>query len=135
MNLRQVLSPSIQGILRNPCIPGQFRNGGIVGCQHLGDKTCLNEVELGEYCRRKGLFPQQIDAWRELCKQAHDPLSPKADRLKLRNQAKEIRRLDAELRRKEKALAEAAALLILQKKVRTLWEEPEVERSNLRSVG
>ena len=66
--------------------------------------------------------------------QAHAPLAPKADRKKLLNQAKEIKGLEAELRRKEKALAEAAALLVLQKKVRTLWEEPEEERSTLRSA-
>ena len=113
-------------------------------CQGLNSKekfnavletASLNELELGEYCRRKGLFPQQLNAWREICTQAHEPLAPKADHLKLRNQAKEIKRLSTELRRKDKALAEAAALLILQKKVRTLWEEPEVERSILRSVG
>ncbi len=98
------------------------------------ETVSLNEVELGEYCRRKGLFPQQISAWREICKQAHAPLAPKADREKLRSQAKEIKRLDAELRRKEKALAEAAALLILQKKVRILWAGSEDERSALRSA-
>ncbi len=98
------------------------------------ETASLNEVELGQYCRRKGLFPQQISAWRTICKQAHAPLAPKADREKLRNQVKEIKCLEAELRRKEKALAEAAALLVLQKKVRTLWEEPEDERSSLRSA-
>lgn len=98
------------------------------------ETASLNEVELGEYCRRKGLFPQQISAWRELCLQAQAPLAPKADREKLRHQAKEIKQLEAELRRKEKALAEAAALLVLQKKVRTLWEEPEEQRSTLRSA-
>jgi len=98
------------------------------------ETASLNEVELGEYCRRKGLFPQQVSAWREICAQAHAPLTPKADRKRLHNQTKEIKRLEAELRRKEKALAETAALLVLQKKVRTLWEEPEDERSTLRSA-
>jgi hypothetical protein len=98
------------------------------------ETASLNEVDLGEYCRRKGLFPQQISAWREICKQAYAPLAPQADREKLRNQAKEIKWLEAELRRKEKALAEAATLLVLQKKVRTLWEEPEDKRSTLRSA-
>jgi len=96
------------------------------------ETASLNAVALGEYCRRKGLFPQQVDAWREICKQAHAPLAPKADRQKLRDQAKEIKALDAQLRRKDKALAEAAALLVLQKKVRTLWEEPEEDKSALR---
>lgn len=91
------------------------------------ETASLNEVELGEYCRRRGLFPQQISTWRQTCTQAHTPLAPKEDRKKLGTQAKTIKRLEAELRRKEKALAEAAALLILQKKVRTLWEEQEDE--------
>ena len=99
------------------------------------ETVSLNEVELGEYCRRKGLFPQQISAWRQTCMQAHAPLAPKADRRKLRNQAQEIKRLEADLRRKEKALAEAAALLVLQKKVRALWEAPEDARSTLPSAA
>jgi len=86
----------------------------------------LNEVELGAYCRRKGLFPQQIQAWRETCRQAHAPLGA-GDRETLRSQAKAIKALETELRRKDKALAEAAALLVLQKKVRTLWEGSEGE--------
>jgi len=92
------------------------------------ETAVLNELELGEYCRRKGLFPQQIDAWQRVCAQAHAPLAPKAEREQLRHQRQAIKRLEAELRRKEKALAEAAALLVLQKKVRTLWEDPEDER-------
>lgn len=91
------------------------------------ETASLTEVELGEYCRRQGLFPQQVSAWRETCVQAHAPLAPKADRKKLGDQTKAIKHLEAELRRKEKALAEAAALLILQKKVRALWAEQEGE--------
>ncbi len=98
------------------------------------ETATLNEIELSEYCRRKGLFPQQISAWRKICEQAHAPIALKADHEKLRKQAKEIKYLDAELRRKEKALAEVAALLVLQKKVRTLWEEPGDERSTLWSA-
>jgi len=75
-----------------------------------------------------------VPAWRETCKQAHAPLAPKAkaDRTAIRTQKKEIKRLEMELRWKEKALAEAAALLVLQKKVRSLWEEPEAKN---RSCG
>lgn len=39
--------------------------------------------------------------------------------------SKEIRQLKKEIRRKDKALAEAAALLVLQKKLQTLWEDEE----------
>lgn len=85
----------------------------------------LNEVELSEYGRRKGLYPQQISTWREACLQANASAAVKVDREKRRQQAREIKQLEAELRRKEKALAEAAALLMLQKKVQALWAEPE----------
>lgn len=98
------------------------------------ETASLNEVELGEYCRRKGLFPQIIQAWKEACKQAHTPLAPKADKATIRLQKTKIKGLKADLRRKEKALAEAAALLVLQKKVRSLWEDPEDEESNIRNV-
>ena len=81
------------------------------------ESASLNEVELSEYCRRKGLYPEQISAWRNACTQANASPVPKVDRAKLKAQAKHIKQLEAELRRKEKALAEAATLLVLQKKL------------------
>jgi transposase len=80
------------------------------------ETASLNEVELGEYCRRKGLFAQQIQAWRETCRQAHVAPIAQADRQELHEQAKAIKGMERELRRKDKALAEAAALLVFQKK-------------------
>jgi len=99
------------------------------------ESASLNEVELGEYCRRKGLYPQQIAAWRNSCMQANGSQAPKVDRNQLRAQTKHIKQLESELRRKEKALAEAAALLVLQKKVQALWEDPEDGKSNCWSAG
>lgn len=98
------------------------------------ETATLNEVELSKFCRNKGIFPLQIDAWRKTCMNAHAPLAPKADRSTIFNQAKKIKGLEKELRRKEKALAEAAALLILQKKVQFLWQDQEDEKPVLRSV-
>jgi len=95
------------------------------------ETASLNEVEQSAYCRRKGLYPEQIRAWRNTCLQANAVAPSKVDRERLRQQAKEIKRLETELQRKEKALAETAALLVLQKKVRTLWEAPEDEKSIL----
>jgi transposase len=76
----------------------------------------MNQVELSAYCRSKGLYPEQIDAWRTQCRQANTTLSTQADRKKFNEQTKEIHQLKSELSRKEKALAEAATLLILKKK-------------------
>ena len=99
------------------------------------ESASLNEVELGEYCRRKGLYPQQIAAWRQSCQQANATTAAKVDRTELKAQSKHIKQLEGELRRKEKALAEAAALLVLQKKVRALWEDPEDGKSSSGSAG
>ncbi len=98
------------------------------------ETASLNETELSEYCRQKGIFPQQISVWQENCRQAHAPQTSKADKTTIRTQKKSIKRLETDLRRKEKALAEAAALLILQKKAHALWEDPEDEKSTKLSV-
>ncbi len=94
------------------------------------ETASLNEVELSEYCRRKGLYPEQISTWRDTCLQANASVSPKVDRTKLTTLTKQIKQLEAELRRKDKALAETAALLVLQKKVQAIWGEPEDGKSS-----
>lgn len=90
----------------------------------------LNEVELSEYCRRKGFYPEQVQAWRKACMQANAPVTPQVDRAQAKVQAKQLKQLEAEVRRKDKALAETAALLVLQKKVQAIWGEPEDEQSS-----
>lgn len=75
----------------------------------------LNEWEVGEYCRRQGIFPEQLVAWRETCRQANAALPSKAERAERRAKRAQIERLSRELERKDRALAEAAALLVLQK--------------------
>jgi transposase-like protein len=92
------------------------------------ESASLNEVELNEYCRTKGLYPAQLSAWRNSCMQANSSVPNKLDRSKLKTQAKQIKQLEIELRRKDKALAETAALLVLQKKVQALWGDPEDEK-------
>jgi len=96
------------------------------------ETSSLNEVELGEYCRRKGFYPEQIAGWKNgFLHGSSAPLS-KAEREQLKEQTATIKQLEKELNRKNKALAETVALLVLQKKFQALWEEPEVERSTSR---
>ena len=72
--------------------------------------------ELGAYLRREGVHEAELEQWRTAVKSAFEDSAPKpAGR---GTEAKRIKDLERELRRKEKALAEAAALLVLQKKVR-----------------
>ena len=94
------------------------------------ETAVLNETELSAYCRRQGLYPQQLETWRTSCLQANTAVSSKAERAKVREQKHQIKQLERELRHKEKALAEAAALLVLQKKVRAIFTEPEDARSS-----
>ena len=93
------------------------------------ETAALNEAELGEYCRQRGLYPEQIRRWREACEQANDWDRSQNRRLKETQQAERKRReqLERELKRKEKALAEAAALLVLRKKAEAIWGEGEAD--------
>ena len=94
------------------------------------ETASLNELELGEYCRRKGLYPEQISGWKMAFIQGDGSDTKKAEREQSRKQSQTIKDLRRDLQRKEKALAEAAALLVLQKKFQALWEDPEDEKSN-----
>jgi transposase-like protein len=91
------------------------------------ETALLNEAELGAYCRQRGLYAEQVSSWREACRRANDEpaRSGGEPRSAQGAQTKRIKHLESELRRKEKALAEAAALLVLQKKARALWGEIE----------
>lgn len=91
------------------------------------ETASMNENELSAYCRRKGLYCEQIDAWRKHCQQANAAQSARADRGLMSKQAQRIKSLESELRRKDKALAETAALLVLKKKVREILAGPEDE--------
>ena len=93
----------------------------------VAETANLSESQLSEYCREKGLFPEQVKAWKAACldgmasgeaRQLRDQQSRKQDR-------KRIRQLEKELNRKEKALAETAALLALRKKLNALWDDSE----------
>lgn len=93
------------------------------------ETAALNEEQLSEYCRRKGLYPEQIARWKESAVAGNESSRPltKAEMQELKRDRKKIRRLEKELNRKDKALAEAAALLVLQKKAQAIWGEPEDE--------
>lgn len=87
------------------------------------ETAALNEAELSAWCRERGLYPEQIRRWRAACEQANDWDRSQNERLAaIRKQdEKRIRDLERELKKKEKALAEAAALLVLSKKLEAIW--------------
>ena len=90
------------------------------------ESASLSEQELGGYLRRKGLHEAQLEQWRRRVTEASmEALSSKSSRKKASVEAKRVRTLERELRRKEKALAETAALLVLKKKAAAIWGDED----------
>ena len=87
------------------------------------ETAAMNAADLSEYCRRKGLYVEQIAAWRQACLDANANAAQvtKGQREQSKGDQKRIRALEKELNRKEKALAEVAALLVLRKKAQAIW--------------
>lgn len=82
--------------------------------------TLMNEAERSTYCREHGLYVEQLDAWKQAF-ESSDVSAGSVDRAELMRERKKSAQLTKELQRKEKALAEAAALLILSKKAQAIW--------------
>mgnify|MGYP004444321717 FL=1 len=91
------------------------------------ETASMNETELAEYARKKGLYVEQIKAWKDACMNANGGVAREAARLskELKLSKAENKRLEKELNKKEKALAETAALLVLRKKANAIWGEAE----------
>ena len=86
----------------------------------LHETHALSGESLQSWCRENGLFPHHLASWKAaFCNDERTAMSNRA----IRTLKDENDRLKRELIRKERALAEAAALLVLQKKFRALWEE------------
>lgn len=88
----------------------------------------FSEYELSEYCRKNGFYIDEIKKWRASCISSMDkePAAVKEIKEELLEEKRKYRNLEKELNRKEKALAEAAALLVLQKKLQAFREGEEV---------
>ena len=86
------------------------------------EAAALPDNELGEFLRRKGLHTAQLEEWHKLATEA---LSGPKKRAKKSPEARRIKELEKELRRKEKALAEVAALLTLKKKAQAIWGDED----------
>lgn len=91
------------------------------------ETASLSESELSQYCREKGLYVEQIKDWKGQClvgfQSSHE--QAQAAKKQAKSDRAEIKYLKKDLRIKEKALAETAALLVLRKKLNTLWGEED----------
>ena len=88
----------------------------------------MDEAARNAWCREQGVYPADLVAWREQATQSlADPREARATPGQTREDRRRIRELERELRRKDKALAEAAALLVLSKKVEAIFSRGEAE--------
>mgnify|MGYP006173188891 FL=1 len=88
--------------------------------------AAMNEIQRSEYCRQHGIFPEQIEQWREQFIESFSSGSKEQSQPKdTAVNKKKINQLESEIKRKDKALAEAAALLMLSKKAQAIWGNNE----------
>ena len=76
----------------------------------------LDEEQRGKYLREKGLHSVHLERWQQEFVEAYASRKKKTKGGDPRQ--KRIKELEGDLRRKDKALAETAALLVLKKKPR-----------------
>jgi transposase-like protein len=85
----------------------------------------MSEAEAAEYCRAKAIMLPELQEWRAACEQANGSEPRSESVVENPTALARIKTLERELRRKDAALAEAAALLILRKKADAIWGKGE----------
>jgi len=88
----------------------------------------MDEASRNAWCREHGVYPQELAAWRASATQAlAEPEEQRASPKETAADRRRIKELERELRRKDKALAETAALLVLSKKLEAIFPKGEDE--------
>lgn len=91
----------------------------------LQSSHMLAGEDLSSWCRSQGIFEHHLTQWRlEFCQPSNDDKLRK-NNIELQSLKKKYDLLEKELNKKDKALSEAASLLLLQKKFQAFWEEKE----------
>jgi transposase len=90
--------------------------------------AAMDEAARSAWCREHGVYPQQLAQWRENATQAlAAPEEARASPLQTKQDRRRIKDLERELARKEKALAETAALLVLSRKLEAVFNKNKGE--------
>ena len=119
----------------------QSRNGGIINSgksvknsqalslserfQHLMATASLDEIAVGIYCRENGLYAVQLTQWKDAFMTQQSVIKKQDNLAELKALRAENKQLKQDVKRKNSALAEATALLILKKKASLIWGEVE----------
>jgi DNA-binding transcriptional MerR regulator len=90
--------------------------------------AAMDEAGKNAWCREHGVYPTELDKWRSSATTAlAEPEEARASPQATRQDKKRIKELERELLRKDRALAETAALLVLSKKVAAIFSKGEGE--------
>jgi len=88
----------------------------------------MDEAARSAWCREHGVYPQQLQQWRDSATQAlSQPQEQGASAQQTKQDRRRIKELERELLRKDKALAETAALLVLSKKLEVIFHKDKGE--------
>lgn len=88
----------------------------------------FSDLEKGKLLRQHGLYSEQLERWREqVMKKDLEKITEKTLQNIMEAQKEKIKELEKELKRKDKALAEANAVILLQKKAEELFSEEDEE--------
>ena len=94
--------------------------------QAVLEASRLSDEDLGTYLRSKGLHEGTLNQWRDLVASALGRPQPKNKKSREHKEAeKRVRKLERDLKRKNAALAETAALLVLKKKAQAIWGDED----------
>jgi len=88
------------------------------------EAAAVPEAELGAFLRGQGLHEAPLRQWRQQVLAGLEQGSTRSSK-KSSAEARRLRELERELTRKDKALAETAALLVLKKKARAIWGDED----------
>ena len=90
--------------------------------------AALDEAGKSAWCREHGVYPAELAKWRSSATAAlAEPEEARASPQATRADRKRIKELERDLLRKDRALAETAALLVLSKKVAAIFNKGEDE--------
>lgn len=87
--------------------------------------AAMDEAQRNAWCREQGIFPSELQQWRDsaMAALAQPSEEARATPQETREDRRRIKELEKDLRRKEKALAETTALLVLRKKLEAIFRE------------
>jgi transposase len=86
--------------------------------------AAMDEATRSTWCRERGVYPTEVESWKQdALGGLGEPRDTEA--MEAKQDRRRIKELERELHRKDKALAETAALLVLSKKLSAIFHEGE----------